>query len=135
MLRFIKRGILAVLGVLLVGSTALNLHLYLSLAECRDRRPAGDTLTLKRDAPVYLEGSSGAVFTLPRGTHLQDSTPRGMATLGKFYGHEFILVLRQGDETGGWQIDPDLFDHPQSNPDDRFSDDYSLFAPRQSSQR
>jgi hypothetical protein len=123
-----KWAVFVVLGISLVSSLALNLYFYWSLAESRDRRPTGDTFALKRDVPVYINGDSNVAFMLPQGTRLQDSTPKGAATLGKFYGHEFILVLRQGDETAGRQIDADLFNFSHANPYNSFSNDYSLRA-------
>ncbi len=67
------------------------------LASCRDGRPAGPSLTLQHDYPIY-DASSGALsFTLPRGTRLQESTPQGAATLGKTHGREYLVILHSDD--------------------------------------
>jgi hypothetical protein len=113
------------LVLLLIGSAILNLNLSMRLAEARDRRPAGDTFALKQDMPVYLQDTSKVAFSLPRGTLLQESSPIGMATLGKFVDQEFLLTLKvNGAE--GWQVDRNAFE-PHSTSDGHYAVNYLLW--------
>lgn len=93
---FPLRIALAALVLLLVASLTGNffqlLHAW-ELAEARDARPAGDFFRSRQELPVYVRGGSSLALTLPTGVLLQESTPRRVATLGKFYGREFLLTV------------------------------------------
>lgn len=90
-LSLIANALLA-LGLLALGVICLRQNWLFS--SYRDGRPQGSLYTLPADYPVFERIDGNLVFTLPKGTVLQESTPHGVATLGKTEGKEFILVIK-----------------------------------------
>ncbi len=79
------------LNVVLLVALGIALWQLLMLVTYRDARPEGPPLILEHDLSIH-DGARTA-FVLPAGTRLQQSTPQGMATLGKNYGAEYIILI------------------------------------------
>ena len=77
-------------AVLLVG-LGVALWQLLLLVTYRDARPEGPPFILQHDLSV--QDGARTAFVLPAGTRLQESIPQGMATLGKHYGMEYVLLI------------------------------------------
>lgn len=93
---------LAVLAALLVVSVVLNLRQAWRAAELHDRRPAEALFRSRYDLLLSTRGTDAREgLSLPAGVILQESTPRGAATLGKRYAREFLLIIRTEDPGAG----------------------------------
>lgn len=86
-------------GLILIIVVLVGLLLWQNLTyhSYRDARPEGPLLVLSESRPVYDRVEGKVAFMLPQGTTLQESTPHGMATLGKSHVKEYILVIRSTD--------------------------------------
>jgi hypothetical protein len=100
------------LGLALLTVAVLWLCREMTFATYRDGRPMGRILALQRAHPVFVGRESktlgeypglkappaGAIaLTLPEGTILQESVPHGMATLGKDYGRDYLLIIHSSE--------------------------------------
>lgn len=80
--------------ILLAGVLFLWMRREVQVLYYAQARPQGALLTIPADTAVYPSGSDCPAFTLPKGTILQESTPHGLATLGKTHDREYLLLIR-----------------------------------------
>ena len=91
----------AILALAFVAALLFALWQDWCLASYKDGRPQGSLIVLTKDQPVFERINGSVVFTLPKGTTLQESTPHGAATLGKVNHYEYILVIHSDESYHG----------------------------------
>ena len=88
----ISLGLNVLLSVAVLGLGALLLWQYWETALITDARPKGAVVSLPTDTRIV--SSNAPTIYLPKGTILQESTPQGLATLGKSHDRVYLLPIR-----------------------------------------
>ena len=71
-----------------------SIRQYLESQEYIDRRPRGAIIKTDTKLNVFYTRTGQPAFALPKGTILQESTPGGISTLGKFTDREYLLTIK-----------------------------------------
>ena len=95
-LKIVLTTIIVLLGFSLAGNLFQLVYAW-KAAELSDGRPAGAVFRTRQELVVFTRGSTKPVLTLPADVLLQESTPAGVATLGKFYGREFLFTVHSAE--------------------------------------